>query len=201
MKSQFPKHESHFEEGDTPIHLYPESESEISKTLGENTKQGSFSFFLITFALLFLLIFLMYNSFLINDEKEFINEDARVCLKAFWDEKKTTPSLPTSNTTTITREKEEENLDYAQMTQNESLIGRYYLKYLTNTQFKIQPFSFSTNETCIKERKATPNILCKLGLTKYCTISHIAEMIEYFWIIAPIYAYDQKKTKELLRTS
>ena len=34
-------------------------------------------------------------------------------------------------------------------------------------------------------------MLCRLTVSKYCLTEHVAQMLEYVWVIAPIYAYYQ----------
>ena len=76
-------------------------------------------------------------------------------------------------------------------------VGRYYMNGYVNEWFQRGHISYASDKTCYKKRGSSSTILCKINVRNHCKMTHVAEVIDRFWIIAPIYSYDQGKQASL----
>jgi len=53
------------------------------------------------------------------------------------------------------------------------------------------PAQVKTNSFTNTPKSSENNILCRLNIKQYCLSNHIAEVLDSFWIIAPLYSFHQ----------
>ena len=141
---------------------------------------------------LHLLVFVTFCSFFIYPAILFSrsSEDSSIIIKGSILENLPLGSLEMINS--IVKERSDFPIDYTVHSPRDA--GRFYLNELSKEPYYIgKKVDFTSDETCMNGKDARLSFLCRLNVNKYCRTRYVAEMIDKFWIIAPIYSYDQPK--------